>query len=73
MGRCKCGKCGKCGGAGRWGDGEMKRWGDEEMSNWLPKTALAPKLPTPDSRLPFPSWEGLGVGTDSRLPKTKND
>ncbi|NET80792.1 MAG: hypothetical protein F6J94_02010 [Moorea sp. SIO1F2] len=26
------------------------------------------RLPTPDSRFPFPSWEGLGVGSDSRLP-----
>ncbi|WP_424099428.1 hypothetical protein [Moorena producens] len=25
-------------------------------------------FPTPDSRLPFPSWEGLGVGSDSRFP-----
>ncbi|NEO01417.1 MAG: hypothetical protein F6K50_40285 [Moorea sp. SIO3I7] len=25
-------------------------------------------LPTPDSRFPNPSWEGLGVGSDSRLP-----
>ncbi|NEP20678.1 hypothetical protein [Moorena sp. SIO3I6] len=24
--------------------------------------------PNPDSRLPFPSWEGLGVGSDSLLP-----
>ncbi|NEO17923.1 MULTISPECIES: hypothetical protein [unclassified Moorena] len=24
--------------------------------------------PTPDSRFPFPSWEGLGVGSDSRFP-----
>ncbi|NET65370.1 MAG: hypothetical protein F6K63_13675 [Moorea sp. SIO1G6] len=23
---------------------------------------------TPDSRFPFPSWEGLGVGSDSRFP-----
>ncbi|WAN69507.1 hypothetical protein BJP36_36045 [Moorena producens JHB] len=22
----------------------------------------------PDSRFPFPSWEGLGVGSDSRFP-----
>ncbi|NEP65784.1 MULTISPECIES: hypothetical protein [Moorena] len=22
----------------------------------------------PDSRFPFPSWEGLGVGSDSLLP-----
>ncbi|NEQ82764.1 MAG: hypothetical protein F6K26_21730 [Moorea sp. SIO2I5] len=46
-------------GAGRWGDGEMRRWGDGTF-NCL--------TPTPDSRLPFPSWEGLGVGSDSRLP-----
>ncbi|WP_158517584.1 hypothetical protein [Moorena producens] len=26
------------------------------------------RFPTPDSRFPFPSWEGLGVGSDSRLP-----
>ncbi|NES84155.1 MAG: hypothetical protein F6K10_23645 [Moorea sp. SIO2B7] len=27
-----------------------------------------PLLPIPDSRFPFPSWEGLGVGSDSRFP-----
>ncbi|NEP69420.1 MULTISPECIES: hypothetical protein [unclassified Moorena] len=25
-------------------------------------------IPIPDSRFPFPSWEGLGVGSDSRFP-----
>ncbi|WP_293097282.1 hypothetical protein [Moorena sp. SIO3I6] len=29
-------------------------------------TPLSPH--TPDSRFPFPSSEGLGVGSDSRLP-----
>ncbi|NEP25504.1 hypothetical protein [Moorena sp. SIO3I6] len=27
-----------------------------------------PLFPVPDSRFPFPSWEGLGVGSDSRFP-----
>ncbi|NEN98944.1 MAG: hypothetical protein F6J94_02330 [Moorea sp. SIO1F2] len=26
------------------------------------------KTTLPDSRFPFPSWEGLGVGSDSRFP-----
>ncbi|NEQ05783.1 MAG: hypothetical protein F6K37_07430 [Moorea sp. SIO4E2] len=26
------------------------------------------RFPIPDSRFPFPSWEGLGVGSDSRFP-----
>ncbi|WAN69421.1 hypothetical protein BJP36_35615 [Moorena producens JHB] len=29
---------------------------------------LLPRFPIPDSRFPFPSWEGLGVGSDSRFP-----
>ncbi|NEP51979.1 MAG: hypothetical protein F6K65_25560 [Moorea sp. SIO3C2] len=28
-------------------------------------------IPIPDSRFPFPSWEGLGVGSDSRFPYLK--
>ncbi|NEO95119.1 MAG: hypothetical protein F6K56_34965 [Moorea sp. SIO3G5] len=27
-----------------------------------------PNVIRPDSRFPFPSWEGLGVGSDSLLP-----
>ncbi|NEO23058.1 MULTISPECIES: hypothetical protein [unclassified Moorena] len=30
------------------------------------------RFPIPDSRLPFPSWEGLGVGSDSRLNSENN-
>ncbi|WP_424100549.1 hypothetical protein [Moorena producens] len=26
------------------------------------------RFPIPDSRFPFPSWEGNGVGSDSRFP-----
>ncbi|NEP52134.1 MAG: hypothetical protein F6K65_26390 [Moorea sp. SIO3C2] len=26
------------------------------------------RFPIPDSRFPIPSWEGLGVGSDSRFP-----
>ncbi|NEP34528.1 MAG: hypothetical protein F6K38_24730, partial [Moorea sp. SIO3B2] len=26
------------------------------------------RIPIPESRFPFPSWEGLGVGSDSRIP-----
>ncbi|WP_293047673.1 hypothetical protein [Moorena sp. SIO1F2] len=37
------------------------------MAFW-PRLVSYSRLPTPDSRLPFPSWEGLGVGSDSRLP-----
>ncbi|NEO20324.1 MAG: hypothetical protein F6J94_05910 [Moorea sp. SIO1F2] len=29
---------------------------------------LCSRFPIPDSRFPFPSWEGLGVGSDSRFP-----
>ncbi|NEQ08162.1 MAG: hypothetical protein F6K37_20090, partial [Moorea sp. SIO4E2] len=29
---------------------------------------LRNNCPIPDSRFPFPSWEGLGVGSDSRFP-----
>ncbi|NEN99425.1 MAG: hypothetical protein F6K50_29255 [Moorea sp. SIO3I7] len=68
---------------GRWGDREMGRWGDGEMGREFLSTvpdsrllfpvpcSLFPvpcsPLPIPDSRLPFPSWEGLGVGSDSRF------
>ncbi|NEO11433.1 MAG: hypothetical protein F6K46_03370 [Moorea sp. SIO3E8] len=34
----------------------MGRWGIRSV------------FPIPNSRFPFPSWEGLGVGSDSRLP-----
>ena len=30
------------------------------------------RFPISDSRFPFPSWEGLGVGSDSRFPTTKH-
>ncbi|NEO22567.1 MULTISPECIES: hypothetical protein [unclassified Moorena] len=33
-----------------------------------PLTTLFPRFPIPNSRFPFPSWEGLGVGSDSRFP-----
>ncbi|NET85252.1 MAG: hypothetical protein F6J94_26060 [Moorea sp. SIO1F2] len=36
----------------------------------LPTTQF--RFPTPDSRFPFPSWEGLGVGPDSRLNSENN-
>ncbi|NEO91034.1 MAG: hypothetical protein F6K56_12605 [Moorea sp. SIO3G5] len=29
---------------------------------------IFPRFPIPDSRFPFPSWEGLGVGSDSQFP-----
>ncbi|NEO50859.1 MAG: hypothetical protein F6K55_44990 [Moorea sp. SIO4A3] len=35
------------------------------LSSALPTLHL---LPIPDSRFPNPSWEGLGVGSDSRFP-----
>ncbi|WP_293061418.1 MULTISPECIES: hypothetical protein [unclassified Moorena] len=37
------------------------------MGYYYEYTAPCSLLPIPDSRFPFPSWEGLGVGSDSRF------
>ncbi|NEQ10159.1 MAG: hypothetical protein F6K37_30765 [Moorea sp. SIO4E2] len=44
--------------------------GVEDEGKPAPNTpyALTSRFPIPDSRFPFPSWEGLGVGSDSRSP-----
>ncbi|NET84900.1 MAG: hypothetical protein F6J94_24180 [Moorea sp. SIO1F2] len=37
------------------------------MTKLAIKSAIS-RFPIPDSRFPFPSWEGLGVGSDFRFP-----
>ncbi|NET81551.1 MAG: hypothetical protein F6J94_06150 [Moorea sp. SIO1F2] len=37
------------------------------MTQWC----VTARFPIPDSRFPFPSWEGLGVGSDSLFPQQK--
>ncbi|NEP49848.1 MAG: hypothetical protein F6K65_13950 [Moorea sp. SIO3C2] len=39
-----------------------------EFSRAPAPSADLPISPFPDSRLPFLSWKGLGMGSDSRLP-----
>ncbi|NEP28934.1 hypothetical protein [Moorena sp. SIO3I6] len=53
-----------------------RRWAvpTNSMANLLNRSEplvtlhLDRKFPIPDSRFPFPSWKGLGVGSNSRFP-----